>query len=302
MSETLEHGMAARASRTSRRPPTRCWGISRSRRNGTGPRISPPRSGTGSGPRPGRSRVSRRELGKAGDYITTTLGAEVILCVRGEDGVNRAFYNVCQHRGMQLMDAEHGHTKPSRLPLPRLDLRSGRRAARRAGRGRLHQRQPVRQGQPCGYPVRNLGRLRVVQHGSGLRFAALLPASHRRPDRHLPDGRHGAYSLGDAGGRLQLEAGPGQFQRVLSRAIRPSPDQVRDGVRLRQQPVRPLSERPLPHADAGRDADQDAAGRRGRDAGLSGKRTEVLGSRPRPVPRRQDQRHPPRDATPEAAC
>ena len=52
-----------------------------------------------------------RQLAKPGDYITTTLGPEVILCVRGDDGVNRAFYNVCQHRGMQLMEAEQGHAR-----------------------------------------------------------------------------------------------------------------------------------------------------------------------------------------------
>ena len=52
-----------------------------------------------------------RELAKPGDYITTTLGPEVILVVRGDDGQSRAFYNVCQHRGMLLMDAEKGHTR-----------------------------------------------------------------------------------------------------------------------------------------------------------------------------------------------
>ena len=52
-----------------------------------------------------------RQLQKAGDYITTTLGAEVILCVRGDDGQTRAFYNVCQHRGMLLMEAEQGNSR-----------------------------------------------------------------------------------------------------------------------------------------------------------------------------------------------
>ena len=52
-----------------------------------------------------------RQLAKPGDYITTTLGPEVILCVRGDDGQTRAFYNVCQHRGMLLMDKEQGHTR-----------------------------------------------------------------------------------------------------------------------------------------------------------------------------------------------
>jgi phenylpropionate dioxygenase-like ring-hydroxylating dioxygenase large terminal subunit len=57
-----------------------------------------------------------RQLAKPGDYITTTLGAEVILCVRGDDGQTRAFYNVCQHRGMRLMEAEQGNSR--RLACP----------------------------------------------------------------------------------------------------------------------------------------------------------------------------------------
>jgi phenylpropionate dioxygenase-like ring-hydroxylating dioxygenase large terminal subunit len=58
----------------------------------------------------------KRELVKAGDYITTRLGHEVILCVRGDDGKIRAFYNVCQHRGMQLMAAPSGNSR--RLTCP----------------------------------------------------------------------------------------------------------------------------------------------------------------------------------------
>ncbi len=58
----------------------------------------------------------KAELAKAGDYITTRLGHEVILCVRGDDGVTRAFYNVCQHRGMQLMAAPAGNSR--RLTCP----------------------------------------------------------------------------------------------------------------------------------------------------------------------------------------
>lgn len=36
-----------------------------------------------------------RELAENGDYITTSLGKERILCTRGDDGKIRAFYNVC---------------------------------------------------------------------------------------------------------------------------------------------------------------------------------------------------------------
>ena len=51
------------------------------------------------------------QLKKAGDYITVDFGPEVILCTRDEDGKIRAFYNVCQHRGMKLVSAEEGNAK-----------------------------------------------------------------------------------------------------------------------------------------------------------------------------------------------
>ena len=52
-----------------------------------------------------------RELLNKGDYITTTLGHETILCTRGNDGEVRAFFNVCQHRGMQLMAEPSGQVR-----------------------------------------------------------------------------------------------------------------------------------------------------------------------------------------------
>lgn len=57
-----------------------------------------------------------RELAKPGDYITTRLGTESILCVHGTDGKVRAFYNVCQHRGMELVPEASGNSR--RLTCP----------------------------------------------------------------------------------------------------------------------------------------------------------------------------------------
>jgi phenylpropionate dioxygenase-like ring-hydroxylating dioxygenase large terminal subunit len=48
------------------------------------------------------------DMPEAGDFITVELGAESILLVRGDDGQVRAFYNVCQHRGNRLVEAEQG--------------------------------------------------------------------------------------------------------------------------------------------------------------------------------------------------
>lgn len=57
-----------------------------------------------------------RELENKGDYITTSLGRERILCTRGDDDTIRAFYNVCQHRGLQLMAEPSGNTRRFTCP------------------------------------------------------------------------------------------------------------------------------------------------------------------------------------------
>ena len=48
------------------------------------------------------------QVPEPGNYITAQIGNESILCVRGTDQRVRAFYNVCQHRGNQLVTAERG--------------------------------------------------------------------------------------------------------------------------------------------------------------------------------------------------
>ncbi|MEQ8206818.1 MAG: aromatic ring-hydroxylating dioxygenase subunit alpha [Woeseia sp.] len=45
------------------------------------------------------------ELPAVGDYRTLALAGEQLLIVRGEDLKLRAFYNVCRHRGCQLIDS-----------------------------------------------------------------------------------------------------------------------------------------------------------------------------------------------------
>jgi phenylpropionate dioxygenase-like ring-hydroxylating dioxygenase large terminal subunit len=49
-----------------------------------------------------------KQVAEPGDFFTFEVGPESILCVRGQDGVIRAFYNVCQHRGNLLVQEEQG--------------------------------------------------------------------------------------------------------------------------------------------------------------------------------------------------
>lgn len=52
------------------------------------------------------------ELPDPGDFVVHELGKESLLFVRGDDGVVRGFYNVCQHRGNLLVtDGERGNKR-----------------------------------------------------------------------------------------------------------------------------------------------------------------------------------------------
>ena len=51
------------------------------------------------------------EMENPGDWQKEDVGPESILMVRQEDGGIKAFYNVCQHRGNQLVSQEKGHVQ-----------------------------------------------------------------------------------------------------------------------------------------------------------------------------------------------
>ncbi len=51
------------------------------------------------------------EIPEIGDYITTEIGQESLLIVRGEDGVPRALYNICNHRGNRVKFDECGNSQ-----------------------------------------------------------------------------------------------------------------------------------------------------------------------------------------------
>ena len=99
-----------------RRP--RCW------RSST--RRSSPTTGCASG---GPSRVA-----ELGDWFTVDIVDEPIVIVRDKEGEIRAMSAVCQHRAMQVCDGD-GQLVDVQVPVPPLELRPRRPAARRAGDG-----------------------------------------------------------------------------------------------------------------------------------------------------------------------
>src|SRR2546428_2499284 len=48
------------------------------------------------------------ELANSGDFVVRTVAGESLIVVRGQDGVVRAFYNVCRHRGTRLCEEARG--------------------------------------------------------------------------------------------------------------------------------------------------------------------------------------------------
>ena len=57
---------------------------------------------------PGTSRVTVRKCASPGDFIKVDVLDQSVLVVCGEDGVARAFHNVCQHRGTRLVEERRG--------------------------------------------------------------------------------------------------------------------------------------------------------------------------------------------------
>ncbi|MFK7914183.1 MAG: SRPBCC family protein [Pseudomonadales bacterium] len=51
------------------------------------------------------------DVANSGDYFVFDLGREQILVTRDQAGLVQGFFNVCQHRGNRLVDAERGHTE-----------------------------------------------------------------------------------------------------------------------------------------------------------------------------------------------
>ena len=56
------------------------------------------------------------QLANAGDYVTTEIGAEPVVVVRGGDNRIRAFFNVCRHHAAAVMTEPHGNAPQMRCP------------------------------------------------------------------------------------------------------------------------------------------------------------------------------------------
>jgi choline monooxygenase len=56
------------------------------------------------------------QVQKPGEYVTTTIAGEPIVVVRGQDGVLRAFFNVCRHHAAAVMTEAHGCAERLRCP------------------------------------------------------------------------------------------------------------------------------------------------------------------------------------------
>ncbi len=61
--------------------------------------------------------VGRTEqVEKPGQYVTASVAGEPVVAVRGSDGRLRAFYNVCRHHAMTVMNEPCGHAQHMRCP------------------------------------------------------------------------------------------------------------------------------------------------------------------------------------------
>ena len=60
---------------------------------------------SGSGSANGSPSVEPTDVGTVGDRVVVDLAGESVIVVRADDGLH-AFYNVCQHRGAELVDRD----------------------------------------------------------------------------------------------------------------------------------------------------------------------------------------------------
>ena len=152
------------------------------------------------------------QLATAGDLITATVGRERIVVANDGTGIN-AFYNVCQHRGHQLVLEEQANMTDISCPYHAwlYDLSGRLLNARRLPAGALGDIcvPPVRVETIAGYVFVNLDddapSLADTAPGVEAALLDLAPAAPQAGADRPPDPRV----------RRQLETGHRELQRVL---------------------------------------------------------------------------------------
>ena len=158
------------------------------------------------------------EVPEPTSFILRDVLGENVIIVRGRDGVIRAFYNVCRHRGTAVEERECGKAVRFQCPyhawIYDLDGSPRPRQAHRGPRGL--QLRHVRADRD---PLRDLGRLRlpVLRRRGRHAAAARVPGRLVRPPRRLRARHEHAPARGppDLRRRRQLEDRGRELQRVL---------------------------------------------------------------------------------------
>ena len=104
------------------------------------------------------------DLKNPGDYVVTDLKGESIVLTRDEDGGVNAFYNVCSHRGNQIAYGACGNTQTFRCSYHLWEYNLKGRADHGSRSGNVPAGRAVRKAVDPPARVRNVGRLRLVQH------------------------------------------------------------------------------------------------------------------------------------------
>ena len=102
-------------------------------------------SGRGSSRGPGSTSAASEQVAEPGSFLAADAGGIPVLATRDTAGELRAFINVCRHRGAVLTEG-CGDARDHPVPLPRVDVRPRRLAARRTAlgaRARLRSRRLV---------------------------------------------------------------------------------------------------------------------------------------------------------------
>ena len=176
------------------------------------------------------------DIPKPGDYHTFDFLNEAIIVIRGDDGVVRAFHNVCRHRASRLVDGPSGHCNvrlTCRYHAWSYDLRGN--LAGIPFRETFVALDPAAARAQAG-AARDLSRLHLRPSRRQRAVGRRDDGAVRKRDRGLPHGRAGAARPRHAApARGELEEHRRQLFRFAAHQCRASgPDAaVRQGLRHR---------------------------------------------------------------------